>query len=103
MKRYVLDTVGRSLITYPQIKVRRSSRKIAAFSLVEVTLALGVAAVALLAILGVLPASLKTQQAGIQQTTANSIISQISSDLRADLRLPPGWGRHCGFQGDDYL
>src|SRR6266568_837539 len=65
-------------------------RETAAFSLVEVTLALGVAAFALLAILGMLPTSLKTQQASIQQTTANEIISQIFSDLRADVRLPPG-------------
>ena len=73
----------------------------AAFSLVEVTLALGVAAFCLVAVLGLLPTSLKTQQASIQQTTANSIISQIFSDLRADLRLPPGLASHetdGGFQ-----
>jgi type II secretory pathway pseudopilin PulG len=62
----------------------------AAFSLVEVTLALGVAAFCLIAVLGLLPTSLKTQQASIQQTTANQIISQIFSFLRADVRLPPG-------------
>ena len=62
----------------------------AAFSLVEVTLALGVAAFALLAILGMLPTSLKIQQTSIQQTTANTIISQIFSSLRSDVRLPPG-------------
>jgi uncharacterized protein (TIGR02598 family) len=66
----------------------------AAFSLVEVTLALGVAAFVLLAIIGMLPTSLKTQQASIQQTTANQIISQIFSDLRADLILPPGQASH---------
>jgi uncharacterized protein (TIGR02598 family) len=71
----------------------------AAFSLVEVTLALGVAAFALLAIIGLLPASLKTQQASIEQTTANTIISQIFSDLRADLRLPPGLASHEGDSG----
>ena len=32
----------------------------------------------------------KTQQSSIQQTTANQIISQLSSFLRADVRLPPG-------------
>ncbi len=37
-----------------------------------------------------LPVALKTQQAGIQQTTANTIASQIVADLGADLRLPPG-------------
>jgi uncharacterized protein (TIGR02598 family) len=81
--------------------VKRSANKVSAFSLVEVTLALGVAAFCLIAVLGLLPASIKTQQASIQQTTANSIISQIFSDLRADLRLPPGLASHetdGGFQ-----
>jgi type II secretory pathway pseudopilin PulG len=62
----------------------------AAFSLVEVTLALGVAAISLIVLLGLLPSGLKTQQSSIQQTTANQIISTIYSDLRADVRLPPG-------------
>jgi type II secretory pathway pseudopilin PulG len=62
----------------------------AAFSLVEVTLALGVAAFCLIVLLGLLPSGLKTQQSSIQQTTANQIISTIYSDLRADVRLPPG-------------
>jgi uncharacterized protein (TIGR02598 family) len=79
--------------------MKRPLHKVAAFSLVEVALALGVAAFALLAILGMLPTSLKTQQASIQQTTANSIISQIFSDLRADLRLPPGLASHEGDAG----
>ena len=81
--------------------MKRSLPGSAAFSLVEVTLALGVAAFCLIAVLGLLPTGLKTQQASIQQTTANSIISQIFSDLRADLRLPPGLASHetdGGFQ-----
>jgi uncharacterized protein (TIGR02598 family) len=76
------------------MKTKPPFQKIAAFSLVEVTLALGVAAFVLLAILGMLPTSLKTQQTSIQQTTANAIISSIFSDLRADLILPPGQYRH---------
>ncbi|SRR6266496_1717184 len=71
-------------------------RETAAFSLVEITLALGVAAFALLAILGMLPTGLKIQQTSIQQTTANEIISQIFSDLRADVRLPPGQASKAG-------
>jgi len=68
-----------------------------AFSLAEVTLALGVAAFCLITVLGLLPTSLKTQQASIQQTTANQIISTIFSDLRADVRLPPGQeSKVCG-------
>jgi type II secretory pathway component PulJ len=60
------------------------------FSLIEVTLALGVAAFCLIAVMGMLPVALKVQQASVQQTKANSIISEIASDLRADVRLPPG-------------
>src|SRR6266699_7186235 len=70
--------------------MRRSLHGTTAFSLVEVTFALGVAAFCLLVLLGLLPTGLKTQQASIQQTTANQIISQIYSFLRADVRLPPG-------------
>ena len=70
--------------------MKRPLLKTAAFSLVEVTLALGVAAFCLITVLGLFPASLKTQQSSIQQTTANQIISPIFSVLRADVRLPPG-------------
>jgi type II secretory pathway pseudopilin PulG len=70
--------------------MKRSARSTAAFSLVELTLALGVAAFCLLAIFGMLPVALKTQQASIQQTTANEIISEISDELRAAARLPSG-------------
>jgi uncharacterized protein (TIGR02598 family) len=64
--------------------------KAAAFSLVEVTLALGIAAFCLVTVFALLPVALKTQQASIQQTTANTICSQIVADLSAALRLPPG-------------
>ena len=82
------------MITYLPSKMKPSLRGTAAFSLVEITLALGVAAFCLIAVLGMLPVGLKTQQASVQQTTANSIISQIFTDLRADLRLPPGQVSH---------
>ena len=65
-------------------------KKAAGFSLVEVVLALGVAAFSMIALLGLLPAGLKTQQNSIQQTTATQIICQIQAFLRADVRLPPG-------------
>src|SRR5207302_1646544 len=60
------------------------------FSLIEVVLALGVASFCLIAVLGMLPVGLKTQQGSVNQTKANAIISQIIDDLRADVRLPPG-------------
>jgi uncharacterized protein (TIGR02598 family) len=71
-------------------KMRYPLRKAAGFSLVEIVIALGVAAFCLLAILGMLPVSLKTQQASVNQTKTNAIISQVIGDLRADVRLPPG-------------
>src|SRR6266702_4599718 len=62
----------------------------AGFSLAELTLAIGVAAFCLLAVMGMLPVALKTQQASVQQTTANEILSQEAADLRASVRYPPG-------------
>src|SRR5262249_4646358 len=77
--------------------MRPPARQIAGFSLVEVTLALGVAAICLLALLALLPVASKTQQTSMQQTTANQIIAQISSVLRADVSLPPGQANKvCG-------
>jgi uncharacterized protein (TIGR02598 family) len=70
--------------------MKRPVRLTAAFSLVEIVVALGVAAFCLIAVMGMLPAGLKTQQASVQQTTANSIISQIEGKLRAATRVPPG-------------
>ena len=70
--------------------MRPPVRQIAGFSLVEVALALGVAALCLLVLSGLLPIGLKTQKSSIQQTTANQIVSSISAVLRADARLPPG-------------
>src|SRR4029077_12283131 len=65
-------------------------RESAGFSLVEVALALGVAAVCLLVLMGLLPTGIKTQQSSTQQTRANQIISAICAVLSAEIRLPPG-------------
>jgi uncharacterized protein (TIGR02598 family) len=78
------------LIFRKPLCLKRHAFRTAAFSLVEVTLALGIAAFCLMTIFALLPVALKTQQAGIQQTTANTICSQIVADLSAALRLPPG-------------
>ena len=51
-------------------------------------LALGVAAFALTAIMGMLPMGLKTQQTSIQQTIANNITSGVIGDLRAAYSKP---------------
>jgi uncharacterized protein (TIGR02598 family) len=80
-------------------KMKHTEFKRAAFSLVEVTLALGIAAFCLLTVFALLPVALKTQQASIQQTTANTIISQIVADLGAALRLPPGQSKQFKLHG----
>lgn len=53
-----------------------------AFSLVEVTLALGVAALSLIAIFGLLPVGMSTDRHAIGQSIAMDILSAVSADLR---------------------
>jgi type II secretory pathway pseudopilin PulG len=71
-------------------KMKSRIGQVAGFSLVEVALALGIAAVCVTAIVGLMPTSLNTQQNSVRQTMANQIISQIYAVLRADVRLPVG-------------
>jgi uncharacterized protein (TIGR02598 family) len=61
------------------LKIRKQS----AFSLVEVTLALGVAAVSMLVIFSLLPIGLQTNQRSIEQTASADILSAVVADLRA--------------------
>jgi type II secretory pathway component PulJ len=70
--------------------MKERSRSCRAFSLAEVALALGVAALALVAVMGMLPVGLKVQQVSVNQTKANAVMSAVIDDLRADVRLPPG-------------
>jgi uncharacterized protein (TIGR02598 family) len=58
------------------------------FSLVEVTIALGVAAICLIGIFGLLPIGLQTDQNATEQSRALG----ISSVVIADLRATPGSG-----------
>jgi uncharacterized protein (TIGR02598 family) len=59
------------------------SRSIAAFSLVEVTLALGIAAFCLMAVFGLVPVGVQTNRNATSQTTATNILSGVVSDIRA--------------------
>jgi uncharacterized protein (TIGR02598 family) len=79
-----------SLKVSRQTVLKQPSSEVTAFSLIEVTLALGIAAFCLITLFALIPVALKTQQASIQQTTANTVASQIVADLSAALRLPPG-------------
>lgn len=64
----------------------------AGFSLVEVTLALGVAAISLLAIFGLLPIGLQTNRNAIEQTAAVDVLSAVVADLRATPPTTPRGG-----------
>ena len=57
--------------------------KSAAFSLIEVTLALGVAAFCLIAVFGLMPVGVQTNRNATSQTAATNIIAAVVADLRA--------------------
>ena len=59
------------------------SDRAAGFSLIEVTLALGVAGFCLLAVFGLLPIGVQTNQRSLSQTAATAILSSVVADLRA--------------------
>ena len=59
------------------------------FSLVELTLAIGVAAFCLLAVFGLLPVAQSSHQTASEQTVANGLTSEIISDLRATHKTTP--------------
>src|SRR5436190_21311438 len=66
-------------------------RRVHAFSLVEITLALGVAAFCLLAVFGLVPVGVQTNRNATSQTAATSVIAAVVADLRATpLTTPPG-------------
>jgi|ERR1041385_2090323 uncharacterized protein (TIGR02598 family) len=58
-------------------------RRAHAFSLVELTLALGVAAFCLLAVFGLMPISVQTNRNATSQTQAANIMAAVIADLRA--------------------
>ncbi len=58
-------------------------RRIHAFSLVEVTLALGIAAFCLIAVFGLMPIGVQTNRNATSQTAATNIMVSVLSDLRA--------------------
>lgn len=59
------------------------------FSLVEVTLALGVAAFCLVAVFGLLPTALQVQSTATEETASIGIASAIAADLRGTPRESP--------------
>lgn len=53
------------------------------FSLVEVTLALGIAAFCLIAVAGIIPVGVQTNRNATSQTAATNIMAAVVADLRA--------------------
>lgn len=66
------------------MKLRRPSPS--GFSLIEVTIALGIATFCLVALFALLPIGLNTNRDTIEQTVATSIAANIASDIRASLQ-----------------
>jgi uncharacterized protein (TIGR02598 family) len=64
----------------------RPTYLLAGFSLVEVTLALGIAGFCLIALFGLLPLGIQTNQSALSQTAAASVLSSVVADLRATPR-----------------
>ncbi len=73
------------------MKRGRTHLSAAGFTLVEVTLALGVAAVGLVSVFGLLPVGLNTNAQSIEQTAAGNLLAAVVADLRATpATVPPG-------------
>ena len=60
-----------------------SLRRVHAFSLVELTLAIGVAAFCLIAVFGLIPVGVQTNRNSTSETQATTIIALAIADLRA--------------------
>jgi len=74
--------------------MKRLKVNVAAFSLVEITLALGVASFCLIAVFGLVPVSVQTNRNTTSQTAATSVIAAVVADLRATPPTsPPGEAR----------
>jgi uncharacterized protein (TIGR02598 family) len=63
--------------------MKRCSHCAAAFSLVEVTLALGIAAFCLIAVIGLIPVGVQTNRNATSQTAATNIMAAMVTDLRS--------------------
>ena len=63
-----------------------TKRSTTAFSLVELTFALGIAAFCLIAVFGLMPVGVQTNRNATSQTAATSILSNVIADMRATPR-----------------
>lgn len=70
--------------------MKRSISVAAAFSLVELTLALGIAAFCLIAVFGLAPVAMLTNRNATSRTEAANIMAAVVADLRATPACPGG-------------
>jgi uncharacterized protein (TIGR02598 family) len=63
--------------------MKRSTICASAFSLVELTLAIGIAAFCLIAVFGLMPVGVQTNRNATSQTAATNIIASVIADMRA--------------------
>src|SRR5437899_1601986 len=64
---------------------------ISAFSLIELTLALGVAAFCLMAVFDLMPVGVQTNRNATSQTLATDILAAVDADLRATPKAAGTW------------
>jgi uncharacterized protein (TIGR02598 family) len=75
------------------IKCESGWRCVAAFSLVEVTLAIGIAAFCLIAVIGLIPVGVQTNRNTTSQTAATNIMAAVIADLRSTSKTKFGSAR----------
>jgi uncharacterized protein (TIGR02598 family) len=63
--------------------MKRSTVSASAFSLVELALAIGIAAFCLIAVFGLMPVGVQTNRNATSQTAATNIIASVIADMRA--------------------
>jgi uncharacterized protein (TIGR02598 family) len=69
--------------------MKRSPQLSCAFSLVEVTLALGVAAISMITLFGLLVTGSQINHTAIEQTASSDILAAVAADLRATPQTTP--------------
>ena len=66
-----------------KLRPRRRAVSATGFSLVEVTLALGIAVFCLVVVFGLMNVGINTSASSMEQTNASNILSAVAADLRA--------------------
>jgi len=67
------------------LRCRKKGRAMQGFSMVEVALALGIVAFALVSVMALLPMGLKTNQMSTEETRGANILTALNADLRNSL------------------